>query len=87
MYNTGDLGVLLPNGEIQHLGRVDDQVKIKGFRVELDGVGEGERGSGGSRSGDGDGEGAGVCCRVGAAVATRDGIREGALEVVRDRRL
>ena len=38
MYNTGDLGVLLPNGEIQHLGRVDDQVKVKGFRVELDGV-------------------------------------------------
>lgn len=38
MYNTGDLGSVLPNGEIEHLGRVDDQVKIKGFRVELDGV-------------------------------------------------
>lgn len=38
MYNTGDLGVVLENGEIEHLGRVDDQVKIKGFRVELDGV-------------------------------------------------
>lgn len=38
MYNTGDLGSVLPNGEIEHLGRADDQVKIKGFRVELDGV-------------------------------------------------
>jgi hypothetical protein len=26
------------NGTLQHLGRIDNQVKIKGFRVELDGV-------------------------------------------------
>ena len=38
MYNTGDLGRLLPSGEFEHLGRQDDQVKLKGFRVELDGV-------------------------------------------------
>lgn len=38
MYNTGDLGRLREDGQIEPLGRLDDQVKIKGFRVELDGV-------------------------------------------------
>ncbi|KLO16789.1 nonribosomal peptide synthetase 12 [Schizopora paradoxa] len=38
MFNTGDLGRWRPDGQIDHLGRVDDQVKVKGFRVELDGV-------------------------------------------------
>ncbi|KAI0041517.1 AMP-binding protein [Auriscalpium vulgare] len=38
MFNTGDLGRWREDGELDHLGRVDDQVKIKGFRVELDGV-------------------------------------------------
>ncbi|KAK7056764.1 hypothetical protein VNI00_002481 [Paramarasmius palmivorus] len=38
MFNTGDLGRWLPAGGLEHLGRIDDQVKIKGFRVELDGV-------------------------------------------------
>ncbi|KDR82824.1 hypothetical protein GALMADRAFT_134375 [Galerina marginata CBS 339.88] len=38
MFNTGDLGRWLPNGTLEHLGRIDNQVKIKGFRVELDGV-------------------------------------------------
>ncbi|KAH7152548.1 hypothetical protein B0J13DRAFT_594346 [Dactylonectria estremocensis] len=38
MYNTGDLGRWRLDGSIEILGRVDDQVKVKGFRVELDGV-------------------------------------------------
>ncbi|KAI0770264.1 nonribosomal peptide synthetase 12 [Fomes fomentarius] len=38
MFCTGDLGRWHENGELEHLGRVDDQVKVKGFRVELDGV-------------------------------------------------
>ncbi|RYZ62674.1 MAG: non-ribosomal peptide synthetase, partial [Chitinophagaceae bacterium] len=34
LYRTGDLGKLLPNGEIQCLGRIDQQVKIRGYRIE-----------------------------------------------------
>lgn len=35
MYKTGDLAKLLPNGQIDFLGRVDSQVKIRGLRIEL----------------------------------------------------
>ena len=34
LYRTGDLGRYLPGGDIEFLGRADDQVKIQGFRVE-----------------------------------------------------
>jgi amino acid adenylation domain-containing protein len=34
LYKTGDLGRYLPDGSIEFLGRVDDQIKIRGFRVE-----------------------------------------------------
>jgi amino acid adenylation domain-containing protein len=34
-YKTGDLGKLLDNGEFQCLGRIDQQVKIRGHRIEL----------------------------------------------------
>lgn len=34
-YRTGDHGRYLPNGEIEFLGRVDGQVKIRGHRIEL----------------------------------------------------
>ncbi|MBC9728002.1 amino acid adenylation domain-containing protein [Streptomyces sp. TRM68367] len=34
MYRTGDLGRRRPDGHLEVLGRVDDQLKIRGFRVD-----------------------------------------------------
>ncbi|KAF0693317.1 hypothetical protein As57867_015648, partial [Aphanomyces stellatus] len=38
MFRTGDLGRILPNGSFEVLGREDSQVKLKGYRIELDEV-------------------------------------------------
>jgi len=35
LYKTGDLARWLPSGNIEFLGRKDNQIKIRGFRVEL----------------------------------------------------
>lgn len=34
-YRTGDIGRYLPNGEIEIIGRIDNQIKINGLRIEL----------------------------------------------------
>ncbi|EPR13630.1 non-ribosomal peptide synthetase [Ruminiclostridium papyrosolvens] len=35
VYKSGDLGRILPDGSLEYIGRNDNQVKIRGLRVEL----------------------------------------------------
>lgn len=36
VYRSGDRGRLRPDGSLDHLGRLDSQVKVRGHRIELD---------------------------------------------------
>ena len=36
LYKTGDLGLYRDNGDIEYAGRIDNQVKIRGLRIELE---------------------------------------------------
>ncbi|BAY50181.1 amino acid adenylation domain protein (plasmid) [Scytonema sp. HK-05] len=36
LYKTGDLARYLPDGNLEYLGRIDHQVKIRGLRIELE---------------------------------------------------
>ena len=36
LYRSGDLGRYLESGELEYLGRADQQVKVRGYRIELE---------------------------------------------------
>ncbi len=36
LYRTGDLCRYMPNGDIDYMGRIDNQVKLRGYRIELE---------------------------------------------------
>lgn len=37
-YRSGDIAALRPDGNLEYIGRIDNQVKINGQRIELEGV-------------------------------------------------
>ena len=73
-YHTGDRGRFLPDGRVEIIGRTDSQVKVRGFRVELNEVTDALRSA------------AGVADAVVGCVPDRDGDARLIAYVVADRR-
>lgn len=40
LYKSGDQGCWLPDGNIRFFGRIDNQIQVRGYRVELSGIQE-----------------------------------------------
>ena len=38
LYRSGDLAMRLPSGELRFMGRIDRQVKLRGYRIELEAI-------------------------------------------------
>jgi amino acid adenylation domain-containing protein len=38
LFKTGDFGRYQPDGNIEYLGRIDEQVKVNGYRIELESI-------------------------------------------------
>ena len=38
VYRTGDIGRYNKDGNLEYLGRIDNQVKLRGYRIELEGI-------------------------------------------------
>jgi non-ribosomal peptide synthetase component F len=36
LYKTGDLARFLENGDVEYIGKIDNQIKLNGLRIELD---------------------------------------------------
>jgi acyl carrier protein len=49
LYRSGDLARVLPDGALEYLGRIDQQVQVRGFRVELGEIESALAGHGGVR--------------------------------------
>ncbi|WP_052808575.1 amino acid adenylation domain-containing protein [Streptomyces cyaneogriseus] len=88
LYRSGDLAVLTEDGELEFRGRADDQVQLRGFRVELGeieaalGALEGVREAAVTLRTDAVGEAvlAGYAVLAPAATATADDLRRGLAE-------
>jgi acyl-coenzyme A synthetase/AMP-(fatty) acid ligase len=35
-YKTGDIVRYLENGDVEYIGRIDNQIKLRGLRIEID---------------------------------------------------
>lgn len=77
-YFTGDLGMTLPSGDVMFLGRADDQVSLRGYRIELEEIAAALRAAPGVREAQALVDGTGDAARL-VAFATGDGLDPDAL--------